>query len=228
MVAKLKNIWSTLFRKNTGANKMANINANLEKSGVKYKETQLKKLNNTTGNTKQTPKNTGSPVKTKTTPEPAKTPTTKTGLDDIPNTAKTTNIYKKGGTLATLGLGALLGGVATTLSGAANIILPGTETEDPEGGAGGGGTTTGEPDWYNTAEEEAAGILDGLSDIPIVGDIVDAAEEGGWSLPLLAVLALVLIAAAVFAYKKFAGKKPAGRSAPKSRKRTSKAKRSAA
>ncbi|MDD4394074.1 MAG: hypothetical protein PHQ97_15180 [Desulfobacterales bacterium] len=226
MVYKVKKILSALFRKNTAAKKMSNLNANLEKNGVKYKETQLKKLNNTTGNTKQTPKNTGSPVRTKTnTPEMVKS-SAKTGLDDIPNTAKTTNVYKKGGTLATLGFGALIGGVATALSGAANSILPdggGNGGDDGGNGGDGGGKEGGggNQDWYNDADDEAASILDGLSDIPGVGDIVDAAKEGGWSLPLLAGIIIVLIAAAAFAYKKFAGKKPS-RSAPSRRKKTAK------
>ena len=224
MVYKVKKILSALFRKNTAAKKMSNLNANLEKNGVKYKETQLKKLNNTTGNTKQTPKNTGSPVRTKTnTPEMVKS-SAKTGLDDIPNTAKTTNVYKKGGTLATLGLGALLGGVATTISGVANTILPEGGEEDGGGDGGGGGNGGGDigrNEWWDQAEEDASGILDGLSEMPIIGDVVDAAEEGGYSLPLLAGIVVVLIAAAAFAYKKFAGKKPS-RSAPSRRKKTAK------
>lgn len=219
-IKSLKTLINAVFGNKTGAKKMSELTTNLEKNSVKYKENNLKKLNSTTGNTKQTPKNTGSPVKTKTTtPEPVKNPSTKTGLDNIPNTAKTTNVYKKGGTLATLGLGALLGGVATTISGVANTILP--EGGEEGGGGGKGGKEIGPPEWWDQAEEDASGILDGLSDIPFVGDIVDAAEEGGWSLPLLAGIVIILIAGGVFAYKKISGKKPAG-AAPKTRKRAAK------
>lgn len=68
----------------------------------------------------------------------------------------------------------------------------------------------------NTAEE----ILDPLSDVPVIGDAVDAAAENGMSLPLL-ILFIVLIGAAIFAAVKLIkkGKKAAAKRTRKPAKR---------
>ena len=71
---------------------------------------------------------------------------------------------------------------------------------------------------------EAAGLLEGASDIPILGDITEAAEEGGWSFPLIIGIVILFIGAAALIYKKAVkNKKPA---AKKSRKTTAKKPRS--
>ena len=157
---------------------------------------------------------------------------TKTGNDnkepDIPNTTPqsvTNNVYKKGGTVTALGLGAVLGGVGTWLSGITQKVSAVIPAEDPTqeeilDEAADAGT------WWDDMNEEAAGLLEGAADIPVLGDVTTAAEEGGWSLPLLIGIVVLVIGAAPLIYKKtIKNKKPAAkkhRKAPAKKPRSTK------
>lgn len=57
---------------------------------------------------------------------------------------------------------------------------------------------------YSSAEQAAEEILEPLSEVPIVGDVVTGAAENGLSLPLIAGVILAVGAVAYFAYKKTA------------------------
>lgn len=149
------------------------------------------------------PKNNGSAVQTSGT---GKTGSTAAGIPNIkPNVTK--NVYKKGGALTTLGLGAALGGIGTYLMGVKDSIFPPDENEDTyedqttqndgaETQQGGGNNV------WDELNNDAAELLEGAADIPVMGDAVTAAEEGGWSFALLAGIVIAAIAAGVFIYKK--------------------------
>lgn len=146
------------------------------------------------------------------------------GTATIPNTNIEKVVNKKGGVLPSFALGGVLGALGTSLAGVANTIVPDpntSDTEDPFGTTDTTGGTGTFPEWYTEAETGAAGILDEFSDVPIVGDVVTAAEEGGWSLPLLVIGAGGAVAIGVFVVKKIA-KKTNNKPAPKAKKTTKK------
>lgn len=220
------NFLATLLGKKTAAKVSSGKQTKSQALAKKY-EKESKKISKATGDNGTSTKNTGSRQQN----DGTEIRKTKTGTDNpspqIPNTSpqKVTNVYKKGGTVTTLGLGAVLGGVGTWLSGIAQqaaAVIPGEDPAIPEEFAP--DETTGDSEWWDDMNTEAAGLLEGASDIPILGDITEAAEEGGWSFPLIIGIVVLFIGAAALIYKKAVkNKKPA---AKKSRKTTAKKPRS--
>ena len=71
--------------------------------------------------------------------------------------------------------------------------------------------------------DEAAALLEPLSDVPGVGELVEEAAEGGWSFPLIAGVVVIVAVLGVFAYKKLKpAKKTAGKRKPTTKKGGSK------
>lgn len=143
----------------------------------------------------------------------------------IPNTKPnvTKNVYKKGGTLATLGLGAALGGIGTYLSGLKDVLFPPEETvwEYQENEDGSEDTYADEDKTvWDTLNDDAADLLEAAEDVPLIGDAVTAAEEGGWSFALLAGIVIAIIAAGVLIYKKVGKKAKTAKRRTAARKRT--------
>ena len=132
------------------------------------------------------------------------------------------NVYKKGGTLTTLGLGAALGGIGTYLMGLKDTIFPPDEDEGDPTKQEDQTTQTqdGDKNVWDTLNDDAAELLEGAADVPLIGDAVTAAEEGGWSFPLLAGIVIAAIAAGVFIYKKVGKKAKTAKRRTAARKRT--------
>lgn len=154
---------------------------------------------------------------------PATTSTAKTSAAATKSTttgSKALNALKAAGAVGSTGLTALWGytmvdellnPTETPILTIDDTTIPEDETpfitEDPglyDGTGSPGIFDTGLGGAYSSAEQAAEEILEPLSEVPIVGDVVTGAAENGLSLPLIAGVILAVGAVAYFAYKKTA------------------------
>lgn len=189
----VKSLLGNLF----GSKKVSSQKAQAKEQNTKI--TEATKNTTSPKNTGSTPQANGTTIaKTNTQPTVKTTTTPET---TIPNTnpTKTGLSLKKavGIGAGTFGLGALVGGVGTWLSGVQEAITPDDKIIDE-------GLIEGEEEatWWDDMNSDASELLEPLADIPGVGDLTEAAQEGGWSLPLLIGIVVLVIAAVIFIYKK--------------------------